>query len=931
MGLSSVDFGRLHCTHWAEEGKGGSLQTRLSPLSHPSLFVRFWSLSLQVIPAPTHIRLPDLIQQGADPPYAHGQTRTGRLNRLLRRILPTLLLLSLWAPAGFAADIMVMTAEDRLDAAFATFDFPQTAGSTTFCGTVVDSAAFPAAPSLREALIYANHTPGPDTITFAPELSGQTLMVSFDGSDEGEEGDPLPNLCGGDITLNGDIDGDGTPDITLDGSNIAPNASWGFYPDSDNNTITGFALHSFRTGIAVGAGVRTAAVSGNRITNNTIDGGVYGVFVFAGLLMQGTTSDTTVSGNTVSGTSLTGILASALYTGSALDGTRITDNVVGNSDGAGIFVSSSSFAGTVSQDMGITNTTIQDNDVSENSWAGIVARIDLNNNAQFTQLRILENHASDNGSGILVQGGQCGATGNMLEAEIARNTLAGNGTGIEVQGGGNAYCGSEEPLPPSSQNHVTVTITDNVSEDADWTGINIQGGFADANQNTVTATLTGNTVLGGNHGLHIQGGSANYTEDDVEITTAVANGNTVTATLTNNRLEGAMYAELDVAAGGAGSASDNTVTVTAENNIVCGSSDSLWGQGGRTDEENSFWANAGTGNTLTVTLTDNSAGAVNVEDGVAGNTAMLTESGTQSCGRALENPRDYSPQSGLGVITGWVCEAEAITVEFEHGETEEVSTFTAGYGTSRADTMDTCSDTDNGFSLLFNWNLLGDGMHTVRVLADGVLFGRSLVMASSLGLGEFATGLSGTYPLADFPLTGITTTLQWEESLQNFVIAAGAGGGGGSSGAAPQVLENPSPGSFQSGLGAITGWVCAAEEITIEFHNGVTGEVSTFTAGYGTSRADTMAACGDADNGFSLLYNWNLLGNGLHTVRALADGVEFANVTVTVSTLGGEFVEGLYGEFMLDGFPGAEQTTTVEWEESLQNFVVTEVESTTAE
>ena len=217
-------------------------------------------------------------------------------------------------------------------------------------------------------------------------------------------------------------------------------------------------------------------------------------------------------------------------------------------------------------------------------------------------------------------------------------------------------------------------------------------------------------------------------------------------------------------------------------------------------------------------------------------------------------------------------------------------------------------------------------MHTVRVLADGVLFGHSSVMVSSLGLGEYATGLSGMYPLADFPVTSTTTTIQWEESLQNFVIAAGPGGGGGSAGTASQVLENPKPGSFQSGLGAITGWACEAEAITIEFHNGVTGEVSTFAAGYGTSRADTMATCGDADNGFSLLFNWNLLGNGLHTVRALADGEEFANVTVAVSTLGGEYVTGLYGEFPLADFPSTGQTTTVEWEESLQNFVITRVE-----
>ena len=860
-----------------------------------------------------------------DSSHSSGQKQKKRLSHLLRRIVPALALLGLWAPAGFTADIMVMTAEDRLDASFATFDYSQT-DPTTACGAVVDPAAFPAEPSLREALIHANHTSGPDTITFAPDLSGQTIMISFGGSDEGEEAEPLPSLCGGDTTLNGDIDGDGTPDITLDGSNIAVGVGFGLGTDSDNNTITSLTFQNFSDAVIhVGSGARTASATGNQITNNTVDGGQVGILVYAGIAIKGTTSDTTVSGNTVSGAG-TGIFVDASSTDSSLDGTRIMDNVVRDSGGTGINIASVSFFGAAVEDTSITNTTIQGNEVSsENGWVGI-SFSNYATNSKVTHLRILENHAFDNnGPGILVTGGNCGATGNTLEAEIARNTLSGNGDGIGVLGGNNAGCSSE--APPASQNHVTVTITDNVSEDARWTGIAIRGGNIDANNNTVIATVTGNTLLGGDHGIFIRSGEANYTDaEGMEVTTAVANGNTVTATLTNNRLEGAMYDELHFTAGGPGSASDNTVEVTAENNTVCGSRDSLRGQGGRTNEENPFWANAGTGNTLTVTLTDNSAGSVNVEDGVAGNTALLTESGTRSCGRALENPQDYSPQSGIGVISGWVCEAEEITIEFEHGETGAVSSTTAGYGTSRADTMEVCEDADNGFSLLFNWNLLGDGMHTVRVLADGVEFGRSGVMVSSLGLGEFVTGLSGTYPLADFPLMGTTTTIQWEESLQNFVIASGTAGGGGSAGAVPHVLENPQPGSFQSGIGTISGWVCEAEEITIEFQNGVTGEVSSTTAGYGTSRSDTMAVCGDENNGFSLLFNWNLLGNGMHTVRALADGEEFANVTVTVSTLGGEFVTGLGGEFPLADFPSAGQTTTVEWEESLQNFVITGVE-----
>ena len=63
----------------------------------------------------------------------------------------------------------------------------------------------------------------------------------------------------------------------------------------------------------------------------------------------------------------------------------------------------------------------------------------------------------------------------------------------------------------------------------------------------------------------------------------------------------------------------------------------------------------------------------------------------------------------------------------------------------------------------------------------------------------------------------------------------------------------------------------------------------------GPSGATRPGVCGDSDNGFGLLFNWNLLGDGTHTVRALADGVEFDSATFTVTTLGKEFVRGAEG------------------------------------
>ena len=506
---------------------------------------------------------------------------------------------------------------------------------------------------------------------------------------------------------------------------------------------------------------------------------------------------------------------------------------------------------------------------------------------------------------------------------------------IVADGGTNFGCTGEEPFSPASQNRLTVTIAHNTLEDELGTGISLGGGVLDSSENTVDATVTGNTVLrsGGRSGIEVIGGGAAFRD-----ISGVADRNEITATLANNRVEGAAIYGLGFAAGFSGAANTNTVSVAVQNNIVCGNGlGDIDGQGGRTGEDpfHLFPATTGTGNTLTVSLTDNSVGSVNVEDGVAGNTAMLTESGTQPCGRhALENPQPGSFQSGISALSGWVCEAEQIEIEFQNSATGARAITTAGYGTSRGDTAGVCEDDgNNGFSLLFNWNLLGDGLHTVRALADGVEFARSSITVSTLGLGAFATGLSGEFPLSDFPSTGDETTIRWEQSLQNFIITADVGGGGGSAGTVPRVLENPQPGSFQSGISAISGWVCEAEQIEIEFQNGVTGQVSSTVAGYGTSRGDTAGVCeDDGNNGFSLLFNWNLLGDGLHTMRALADGVEFAQSTVTVSTLGlGAFATGLSGEFMLAGFPRAGQETTVEWEESLQNFVITGVDPTAAE
>ena len=131
-------------------------------------------------------------------------------------------------------------------------------------------------------------------------------------------------------------------------------------------------------------------------------------------------------------------------------------------------------------------------------------------------------------------------------------------------------------------------------------------------------------------------------------------------------------------------------------------------------------------------------------------------------------------------------------------------------------------------------------------------------------------------------------------------------------------LENPRAGSYQSGVGVISGWVCEADIVEIEIND------ARHPVPYGTARLDTEDACGDVDNGFGLLFNWNLLGDGAHAVVAVVDGVELDRATITVTTLGEEFPEGLEGEYILEGFPDPDTSVVIRWEESLQNFVIIE-------
>ncbi len=150
-------------------------------------------------------------------------------------------------------------------------------------------------------------------------------------------------------------------------------------------------------------------------------------------------------------------------------------------------------------------------------------------------------------------------------------------------------------------------------------------------------------------------------------------------------------------------------------------------------------------------------------DDIAGIRAIYGRTVAAAPKGSLENPGNRSFKSGIGIISGWVCDATRVEVAIGNRRIPVV------YGTSRGDTASVCGDTNNGFVTLVNWNLLGDGVHTMRLVVDGVAIGLSEFKVTTFGQ-EFLQGASGAYSLFDFPRRGSTAVIEWDQSSQNFVV-----------------------------------------------------------------------------------------------------------------------------------------------------------------
>lgn len=149
---------------------------------------------------------------------------------------------------------------------------------------------------------------------------------------------------------------------------------------------------------------------------------------------------------------------------------------------------------------------------------------------------------------------------------------------------------------------------------------------------------------------------------------------------------------------------------------------------------------------------------------------LLTPSLTQAA--VLEIPSDGADLSGIGVISGWKCEAEGdITIRFNDRDP-----IPATYGFPRGDTRARCGDDDgnNGFYSFFNWALLGDGQHTAVAYDNGKKFASSTFEVTTLGeeFVEVEEENRGPFTILDFPSDGEEAQFEWNEATQHLELVS---------------------------------------------------------------------------------------------------------------------------------------------------------------
>jgi hypothetical protein len=346
--------------------------------------------------------------------------------------------------------------------------------------------------SLREAIAAANQTSGgPATIRFSRELVGASITIAA----------ALPAIRGNGLSVSGDIDGDGKPDVSL----VAQDPSLvGFEILSGANRLHALGLTGFRIGVLL-SGVPGGATFANNVVSGLAMTSMRGpgINLYSAVLPAGQIGR---SGNRWSGTQILGNTYQGVGAGVALLLHSSSESVLERTTIAG-------------NTLRVDNPSRTDPSPGVTVSSGFGAGGDSN---RVLDLVIAGNSISGNpGDAIRIDVGSVGASANAAQnirvvgnrIEIASSYFDGGqqaGTsGITLITGdaGTDFISPKSPVVVPERNAISdVVVAGNVVRGSGYAGISVSGGWGGGSRNRIGRVLIeGNTLTGTVFGVQAYG------------------------------------------------------------------------------------------------------------------------------------------------------------------------------------------------------------------------------------------------------------------------------------------------------------------------------------------------------------------------------------------------------------------------------------------
>jgi uncharacterized protein (TIGR03437 family) len=323
--------------------------------------------------------------------------------------------------------------------------------------------------SLWEAITATNNDPGTWNIQFAPALKGSTIVGG------------LPYLSGGNVTINGDIDGSGKPGITF-ASQPGINVTY-FFIISGGNTLNALALQNCSICVVIqrpSSKFQLPAATNTMFSNITLSN-----LVLTGIENEG------IALNPTLGEIGTAPPNPAPVTGNTWDHILITGNTISGAASARLLAIDLSIGSTVGDIL--QHTTIANNNIVLQSPGGEGIQVLSGSGIGSTKNQVLDTLIANNvvagtfvESGIHLGNGTGSASSNMLN-------------GVQVIGNQLTMAGPGQfPAEPIG---ITIANGDAASDDANPSLVPIQYSENDAASNI---GILSNTVSGANFGISVQ-------------------------------------------------------------------------------------------------------------------------------------------------------------------------------------------------------------------------------------------------------------------------------------------------------------------------------------------------------------------------------------------------------------------------------------------